>query len=321
MSQLLSWDNIGEHKFENGVDHGVLYQYDKTTNKFVDGVAWNGLTTVTESPSGAEANDQYADNIKYLSLRSAENFGGTIEAFTYPDEFEQNDGTATPIKGVKVTQQNRKAFGFSYRTLVGNDVEQEAGEKIHLVYMATANPSEKSRSTINDSPEAAQFSWEFTTTPVPVGTYNGETYKPTSHIIIQSEDFQTEEEKAKYKALLAILYGTAAEGGNAAIPARLPLPQEVFSIIGAGPAPTTPSVTLDKSTASIAVSGTETLAATTVPADTAVTWTSSDDTVASVEDGVVTGVAAGNATITASITVDGVTYSDTCAVTVSEGGY
>lgn len=321
MAQLLSWDNIGEHKFENGVDHGVLYQYDKTTNSFKDGVSWNGLTTVTESPSGAEANDQYADNIKYLSLRSAENFGGTIEAFTYPDEFEQNDGTATPIKGVKVTQQNRKAFGFSYRTLVGNDVDQEAGEKIHLVYMATANPSEKSRSTINDSPEAAQFSWEFTTTPVPVGTYNGETYKPTSHLIIQSEDFQTEDEKAKYNALLAILYGTAAEGANEAIPARLPLPQEVFEIIGAGPepTPTTPSVTLDKSTASITVSGTETLAATTVPADAVVTWESSDDTVASVEGGVVTGVAAGDATITASITVDGVEYSDTCAVTVSEG--
>lgn len=230
--QLITWDNIGEHKFENGVDHGVLYQYDKTENAFKDGVAWNGLTTVTESPSGAEANDQYADNMKYLSLRSAENFGGTIEAFTYPDEFEQNDGTATPVKGVKVTQQARKAFGFSYRSLVGNDVDQEAGEKIHLVYMATCNPSEKSRSTVNDSPEASQFSWEFTTTPVPVGTYNGVTYKPTSHIVVQSEDFETAEEKAKYEAFKEIIYGKAAEGSTSEVAARMPLPQEVFSLLG-----------------------------------------------------------------------------------------
>lgn len=322
--QLIKWDQIGEHNFEAGVDHGVLYQYDKATNKFVDGVAWNGLTTVTESPSGAEANDQYADNIKYLSLRSAENFGGTIEAFTYPDEFEQNDGTATPVKGVKVSQQSRKAFGFSYRTLLGNDVDgTDAGYQLHLVYMATANPSEKSRSTINDSPEAATLSWEFTTTPVEVGTYEGVTYKPTAHIIVKSTDFATEAEKATLAAFEEVLYGKAADAtaGTPEVAARLPLPQEVFELLGAGPepTPTTPSVTLDKSTASITVSGTETLAATTVPADAVVTWTSSDDTVASVDGGVVTGVAAGDATITASITVDGVEYSDTCAVTVSAG--
>ena len=319
--QLLKWDQIGEHNFEAGVDHGVLYQYDKATNKFVDGVAWNGLTTITESPSGAEANDQYADNIKYLSLRSAENFGGTIEAFTYPDEFEQNDGTATPIKGVKVTQQNRKAFGFSYRTLLGNDVDStDAGYQLHLVYMATANPSEKSRSTINDSPEGTTLSWEFTTTPVEVGTYNDVTYKPTAHIVIKSTDFVTEAEKAKLAAFEAVLYGTAADAtaGTAEVAARLPLPQEVFELIQPD-APTTPSVTLDKSTASIAVNGTETLAATTVPADAEVTWSSSDELVATVEDGVVTGVAAGDATITASITVDGQTYTDTCAVTVTAG--
>lgn len=320
--QLLKWDQIGEHNFEAGVDHGVLYQYDKATNRFVDGVAWNGLTTVTESPSGAEANDQYADNIKYLSLRSAENFGGTIEAFTYPDEFEQNDGTATPVKGVKVTQQNRKAFGFSYRTLLGNDVDgTDAGYQLHLVYMATANPSEKSRSTINDSPEAATLSWEFTTTPVEVGTFNGVTYKPTAHIVVKSTDFETEAEKATLAAFEEILYGKEADAtaGTEEVAARLPLPQEVFTLLGAGPAPTTPSVTLDKSTASIAVNGTETLVATTVPADSVVTWTSSDDTVASVDGGVVTGVAAGDATITASITVDGTAYTDTCAVTVSAG--
>lgn len=323
MSVLLKWDQIGEHEFEAGVDHGVLYQYDKATNSFKGGVAWNGLTTVTESPSGAEANDQYADNIKYLSLRSAENFGGTIEAFSYPDEFEQNDGTATPVKGVKVTQQNRKAFGFSYRTLIGNDVDNtDAGEKLHLVYMATANPSEKSRSTINDSPEAATFSWEFTTTPVEVGTYNGETYKPTSHIVVDSTDFVTEEEKALYEAFKEIIYGKAASGADAAVEPRLPLPQEVFELLDLvqpTPTPTTPSVTLDKSTASIAVDATETLTATTVPADAEVTWSSSDDAIASVEEGVVTGVAAGDATITASITVDDTAYTATCAVTVTAG--
>ena len=322
MATLLKWDQIGEHEFEAGVDHGVLYQYDKATNSFKNGVAWNGLTTVTESPSGAEANDQYADNIKYLSLRSAENFGGTIEAFSYPDEFEQNDGTATPVKGVKVSQQNRKAFGFSYRTLIGNDVDNtDAGENLHLVYMATANPSEKSRSTINDSPEAATFSWEFTTTPVEVGTYNGETYKPTSHIVIKSTDFVTEEEKAKYEAFKEIIYGKAASGADAAVEPRLPLPQEVFELLDivTPPTPVTPSVTLNKSTASIAVEGTETLTATTVPDDAEVTWSSSDELVATVEEGVVTGVAAGDATITASITVDETDYTATCAVTVTAG--
>jgi hypothetical protein len=218
----------------------VLYQYDKGTNSFKDCVAWNGLTTVSESPSGAEANDQYADNIKYLSLRSAENFGGTIEAFTYPDEFEQNDGTATPVKGVKVTQQTRKAFGFAYRTLVGNDIDgNDYGYKIHLVYNATANPSEKSRATVNDSPEASTFSWEFSTIPVEVGTIDDVVYKPTSHIVIDSTDFQTEAEKAKLTAFEEIIYGKAAVEADPeheidaadAVPARLPMPAEVISLL------------------------------------------------------------------------------------------
>ena len=322
--KLLQWDKIGEHLYETGVDRGVLYQYDKTNNAFTNGVAWNGLTAVNESPSGAEANDQYADNIKYLSLRSAEDFGGTIEAFTYPDEFEQNDGTATPVKGVKVSQQTRKPFGYSYRTLIGNDTDgTDYGYKIHLVYMATVNPSEKSRSTVNDSPEPTNFSWEFTTTPVEVGEIGGVTYKPTSHIVITSTDFQTEEEKAVLEAFEEVIYGKAASGTDAAVEPRLPLPQEVFSLLTVNPAPTptptTPSVTLDKSTASIAVEGTETLTATTVPDDAEVTWSSSDELVATVEDGVVTGVAAGDATITASITVDEQDYTATCAVTVTAG--
>ena len=318
--KLLQWDKIGEHYYETGVDRGVLYQYDKDQNAFVDGVAWNGLTAVNESPSGAEANDQYADNIKYLSLRSAENFGGTIEAFTYPDEFEQNDGTATPVKGVKVTQQTRKAFGFSYRTLIGNDTEgTDYGYKIHLVYMATANPSEKSRSTVNDSPEAASLSWEFTTIPVEVGTFNGVTYKATSHIVVDSTDFQTEAEKATLAAFEEIIYGKAADSvaGTAAVQPRLPLPQEVFTLLnvaGFG------SIVLSDHEKSVEVGSTVTLTATTEPAAATVTWTSDDETDATVDAGVVSGVAEGTANIKASITVNGVTYTDTCHVTVTPAG-
>lgn len=242
MAILTKWDEIGKRFYETGVDRGMLYQYDKATNTFTDGVGWNGLTSVEESPSGADANDQYADNLKYLSLRSAEDFGGTINAFTYPDEFEQNDGTATPVKGVKISQQTRKAFGFSYRTLIGNDTEgTDLGYKIHLVYSATASPSSKTRSTVNDSPEAAELSWEFTTIPVEVGTHNGVTYKATSHIVIDSTDFVTEEEKATLAAFEEIIYGKAAveadpenniEAADAVQP-RLPMPTEVFQLLGA----------------------------------------------------------------------------------------
>lgn len=318
MAILTKWDKIGEHKFTAGVDHGMLYQYNKNDNSFGAGVPWNGLTNVNESPSGAEANDQYADNIKYLSLRSAENFGGTIEAFTYPDEFEQNDGTATPVKGVKVTQQNRKAFGFSYRTLIGNDVDgTDAGYEIHLVYMATANPSEKSRSTINDSPEAASLSWEFTTTPVEVGTIGGVAYKPTAHLVVKSTDFETEAEKATLAAFEEVIYGKAAEGASPEVAPRLPLPAEVIGLLGAT---NVGSITLSPNTATVEVGSTVTLTATTEPADAIVTWASDDIADATVEDGVVTGVAEGTATITASITVGGITYTDQCHVTVTAAG-
>ena len=320
MAILAKWDEIGKHLYETGVDRGMLYQYNSQSKQFVDGVVWNGLTSVNESPSGAEANDQYADNIKYLSLRSAEDFGGTIEAFTYPDEFEQNDGTATPVKGVKVSQQTRKAFGFSYRTLIGNDTEgTDYGYKIHLVYQATASPSEKSRSTVNDSPEAAQLSWEFSTIPVEVGTLNGVTYKSTSHIVIDSTDFETAAEKAALAAFEEIIYGKAADAsaGTAEIPARLPLPQEVFTLLDAS---AFGSIVLDKHTATVEESSTITLVATTEPADAEVTWASDDESDATVEGGVVSGVAEGTATITASITVNGVTYADTCHVTVTPAG-
>lgn len=210
---VLTWDNVGERLFETGVDKGVLYI--PTNGVYDTGYAWNGLTAVTESPSGAEATAQYADNIKYLNLISAEEFGGTIEAFTYPTAFAQCDGTAYPQTGVSVGQQARKSFGFAYRTRLGNDTNgTDNGYKLHLVYGALAAPSEKAYNTINDSPEAMTFSWEFTTTPVPVSGL-----KPTALMTIDST-------KVSSTALVSLenaLYGTA--GSNA----RLPLPDEVIA--------------------------------------------------------------------------------------------
>ena len=177
----LVWDQVGERFYETGVDHGVLYKPD-ATGVYTSGVAWNGLTSVSETPSGAEANAQYADNIKYLNLISAEEFGATLEAFTYPEEFAEYDGLVVPAPGVVVGQQPRKMFGLSYRTRVGNDVEgDEHGYKLHLVYGCIASPSEKAYNTINDSPEAITFSWELSTTPVPVTGH-----KPTSLIVVDS---------------------------------------------------------------------------------------------------------------------------------------
>ena len=216
----LAWDQVGEKLFETGVDHGALYQIAED-GTYGDGVAWNGLTTVTESPSGAESNKQYADNQVYLNLVSAEEFGGTIEAFTYPDEFEQNDGSASFAPGVVVSQQGRRPFGFCYRTLVGNDTEgTEHGFKIHLVYGAQASPSEKARATVNDSPEATALSWEFTTIPVPVGNVGGVDFKPTSHIIVDS----TKVDSTALDELEAILYGDEATDP------RLPSPAEVYDL-------------------------------------------------------------------------------------------
>ena len=215
----LTWDQVGERLYETGVDHGVLYIPD-TAGVYNTGFAWNGLTTVTESPTGAEASAQYADNIKYLNLISAEEFGATIEAFTYPEEFGQCDGTAVPEPGVLVGQQGRKSFGMSYRTRVGNDVDgTEHGYKLHLLYGAQAAPSEKAYATINDSPEAIAFSWEVTTTPVPVTDY-----KPTSLIVIDS----TVVDVTKLASLEDLLYGTGA------IEAALPMPDAVIALF-AGP--------------------------------------------------------------------------------------
>lgn len=215
MSKLV-WDQTGERLYETGVKQGVLYPQ-ATDGKYPKGVAWNGLTTVTESPSGAESTPLYADDIKYLNLISTEELGGTIEAYTYPDEFAECDGSAAIATGVYIGQQPRKTFGLSYRTTVGNDVDSNAyGYKLHLVYGALASPSEKAYATINDSPEAITFSWEFSTTPV-----NVDGFKPTANIVIDSTKVKAE----NLANLEKILYGdTDAE-------ARLPLPDEVAQIM------------------------------------------------------------------------------------------
>lgn len=218
---VLTWDQTGTRTYETGVDHGVLYQLDET-GEYVDGVSWSGLTTVTESPSGAESNKQYADNIAYLNLISTEMFGCTIEAFSYPEAFEQNDGSAMPTAGVSVGQQPRKTFGFSYRSLKGNDVQGNAhGYKLHLIWGALAAPSEKAYATVNDSPEAITFSWEVSTTPVTVGTVLGTEYAPTASMTIDS----TKVDPAKLATLEGYLYGTSSEDPV------LPSPADVITIL------------------------------------------------------------------------------------------
>lgn len=212
----LTWDQTGERYYETGLKNGVLYPQDDS-GAYPKGVAWNGLTAVNESPSGAEASPLYADDIKYLELMSNEEFGGSIEAYTYPDEFSECNGEGELVEGVKIGQQSRKPFGFSYRTVLGNDVKgNDYGYKLHLVYGAKAAPSEKAYATINDSPEAMTMSWEFTTTPVAV-----EGFKPTSHIEIDS----TKVDSTKLAALEDILYGSASEE------ARLPLPSEIADLM------------------------------------------------------------------------------------------
>ncbi len=224
---LLKWDQTGEKKYENGISKGVLYKKNKTTNKW-EGVAWNGLTSVTESPEGAEKTDLYADNIKYASMRSAETFGGTIEAYTYPAEFETCDGSASFGEGkISVGQQPRETFRLCYRTEQGNDEDgANYGYKLHLVYGCTCSPSEKAYETINDSPDAITFSWEFDTTPVDVTGY-----KQTSLIVIDSTKFVTEAEKDKLKAIEDILYGTPGEQGGADTPAELPDPDDILALL------------------------------------------------------------------------------------------
>jgi hypothetical protein len=248
----LNWDAVGSRRYETGVDRGVLYLPDANGN-YVTGVAWNGLTTVTESPSGAESSPQYADNIKYLNLLSAEDFGATIEAFTYPNEFGQCDGTASPQVGVSIAQQPRKLFGFSYRTGLGNDLLATAyGYTVHVIYGAQATPSEKAYSTVNDSPEALSFSWDISTVPVAVTGY-----KPTAHLKVDS----TQVTAGQLQALEDALYGTA---GTAP---RLPLPDEIIGMFStANPTAVTPVAPAYNATSHVI----------TVPSTTGLTWRRSD---------------------------------------------
>lgn len=257
----LEWDKTGERRWENGVDHGVLYveasTYDplgeqdikyvvdseeialtnndlKLNGTFYKGVAWNGLTGVTESPDGAEPTDLWADNIKYASLRSAETFGATIEAYTYPEEFTECDGGKEPVPGLRLGQQVRKPFGFAFRTNVGNDTatESDDGYKIHVIYNATASPSERAYETVNDSPDAITFSWEVTTTPI-----NLTGYKPVSTIVIDSTKFTTAEQKATLAVVEGILFGCSSYmDGNIAITTDvapcLPSPDMLLKLLG-----------------------------------------------------------------------------------------
>lgn len=225
----INWDQTGDRLYETGVEKGVLYPVGtgETAGTYPVGYAWNGLTKVTESPSGAEPSPLYADNQKYLELMSTEEFGATIEAYTYPDEFAECDGSAEIATGVSIGQQTRKAFGFCYKTLIGNDVlGTDKGYKLHLVYGCKAKPSSKDNETVNTDPNAATFSWELSTTPVAV---TGK--KPTAHIVIDSTKVNAND----LAELEAILYGTDAAGEVAATVARLPLPAEVATIFATTP--------------------------------------------------------------------------------------
>lgn len=219
MPQLIKWDETGKKIYETGVNQGVLYPQ-SALGTYPKGTPWNGLTSITQSPSGAEANPQYADNIKYLNLLSVEEFGGTIEAFTYPAEFAECDGSKELEVGVMIGQQARTPFGLCYKTILGNDSQGEAyGYKLHLVYGALASPSEQQHQTINESPEAVMFSWEFTTTPVSVSGF-----KPTSYLVIDS----TKADPSALAALEAILYGAT---GTPNTEGRMPLPDEIATLM------------------------------------------------------------------------------------------
>lgn len=221
----LVWDKTGEHYYETGVKNGVLYPM-SASGTYPKGVAWNGLTAITESPSGAEATALYADDIKYLNLMSNEEFGATVEAYTYPDEFAECDGSASLTEGVYIGQQARKTFGLCYRTTLGNDSKgNDYGYKLHIIYGAMASPSEKAYSTINDSPDAITFSWELSTTPVAVANF-----KPTASLTIDS----TKVDPQKLTALEEILYGkdgTGEDHSTGAIDPRLPLPDEIATLM------------------------------------------------------------------------------------------
>ena len=218
MSKKLVWDAVGDKRYERGVSKGVLFPT-KSDGLYGAGVAWNGLTNVNESPDGGEATDMWADNIKYGTLRSVENHKGSIEAYTYPDEFAECDGNAEPVPGLRLGQQTRKPFGLSYRTEIGSDSNPELGYKIHLVYGATASPSEQTHETVNDSSDISPISWDYETVPVAV-----DGYKPVAHLEIDS----TKVDPTKLAQLEAKLYGSETEDP------KLPMPAEVISMLTTG---------------------------------------------------------------------------------------
>lgn len=233
MAELV-WDQIGERLFETGVDHCALYLSE--SGAYSNGVAWNGITDITETPEGAEPTDKYADNIKYVTLYSAETFKGTIKAFTYPDEWALCNGEKK-VNKVTVGQQSRKSFGLAYRTIIGNDTDgNDHGYKLHLVYGCQASPSERDYQTVNDSPDTIEFSWEFTTTPIALSTKDGDgnVLKPTSILTIDSTDFTSTEEKAKLKTLVDALFGTNADPEDPQSQGTdpyLPLPDAVLAML------------------------------------------------------------------------------------------
>ena len=227
---LLKWDQDTKRFYETGTSHGVLY-VKKDDGTYDNGVAWNGLTAFSESPSGAEETELYANDKKYGSLRSAEKFGGTLEAYTYPEEFEQCDGSMEVATGVTIGQQARKSFGFTYQTVVGNDVSTDYGYKLHIVWNCSVSPSEKSYASINDSPEAITFSWELAATPSEV-TVDGEK-KYTATMVIDTTKLENGKENTKLKTLEAKLYGTDGEGNAQGTDPELPTPDGVIAIMAA----------------------------------------------------------------------------------------
>ena len=297
----LVWDKVGERYYETGTKNGVLYPQ-ASDGSYPLGVAWSGLTGVTESPSGGDPNDIYADDMKYLSLRGAEDCGGTVTCYSYPDEWEECDGSAEPVSGVTIGQQVRKPFGMVFKSVKGNDTaKDDYGYKLHLIYNATASPSERAYATINDSPEAIEFSYEFTTTPIAISGY-----KPIARLTVDS----TKCDPDKLAALEDVLFGTSSTDP------RLPLPDEVVDILRNSSV--TPSIAVIPTEASVAVGSTIDLRTEVTPSGSAITWSSSDTDKATVNtSGVVTGVAAGTAEITGTITVDGTDHTDKCTVTVT----
>jgi hypothetical protein len=284
----LAWDVAGTRTYETGVDKGVLYLSTNDNGVYDNGYSWSGLTTVTESPDGADATPQYADNIQYLNLVAAETFGGTIEAFTYPDQFAQCDGTAVPTPGLTIGQQARKPFGLTFRTKVGNDQNPDAGYKLHLIYGANAQPAERANATVNDSPEALAFSWDFTTTPVAVTTVvNGKTLRPTSVLTIDS----TKVNATNLAALELALYGAA--GANP----RLPLPDEVIGMFAG-------SITVATPTQPAFVASTGVI---TIPTITGVVYRRADTN--AVVTGTVTIATSGASLIIYSVPAAGYTFS------------